>query len=228
MKTRILIAEDDPAMGQMFVESLTNAGYDPILAQDGLDAISLFKKHEIDLSVLDIMMPKMDGFHVAQEIKLIDPYAAFLFVTARYSQADKERGFKVGCDDYIVKPFSFLELTLRINAILERTKGPAARNTEILEFKSFRLKIRERTLEAGGKVIPLTAKEIQILHMLASNMNSTVARAEILQKVWGGEDIYHSRSLDVYLTRLRKYLKDVPNVELQNVYGHGFSLVANL
>ena len=139
-------------------------------------------------------MPKMNGFQAAREIRQIDPYAAFLFVTARYSQADKENGFKLGCDDYMVKPFAFSELLLRINAILERTKGPAAWNSEVLEFKTFRLKFRDRKLEVGNKVISLTAKEMHILYMLAANLNNTVTRAEILEKVWGSDDIYHSKS----------------------------------
>lgn len=223
-----MIAEDDENMGQLFVQNLADAGYEPILATDGLEAITLFKKHKIDLAVLDVMMPKMTGFQAAREIRQIDPYAAFLFVTARYSQADKENGFKLGCDDYIVKPFAFSELLLRINAILERTKGPTARNNEVLEFKTFRLKLRDRKLEVGDIVISLTGKESHILFLLAANINNTVTRAEILEKVWASEDIYNSKSLDVYLTRLRKYLKEVPEVELKNVYGQGFSLISNI
>lgn len=222
---RLLIAEDDSHLGALLAEGLRLAGYTAELAMDGHHAKRLFVQQPFDLCVLDVMLPKKDGLQLASEIREHDPSAAFIFLTARNTMADKLAGFSVGCDDYMTKPFEMDELLLRINAILERTKGPRLHKDPLVHFGRSTLNLRERTLMIAKDRIELTDKEVRLLHVLALHLGQTVTRAEVLTRVWGKDDPYHSKSMDVYLTRIRKYLRVDGTIDLQNVHGHGYRLV---
>ncbi len=218
----ILIVEDEPHMAELLRSRFQQEGFVVHHAADGLDALAQFTAVRPDLCILDVMLPKMDGFQVAREMRKIAPLAAFIFLTARNTLPDKQAGFNSGCDDYLTKPFLFEELLLRVNAVLYRTQGPKMHASGSLVFPTFTLHVRERNLEMPGRTITLTAKENQILYILLSNAGNMVERQFLVEQVWGRMDDYHSRSLDVYLTRLRKYIQLIPGVTLANVYGKGF------
>jgi DNA-binding response OmpR family regulator len=212
-------------MGALLLENLRAAGYEVVLTADGADARRLFATTHFDLCILDVMLPTKDGFQLAQEIRELDPQAVFMFLTARNTLHDKSTGFKAGCDDYITKPFELEELHLRINAILERTHGPRLLRDPVLRFGAFSLDLRERSLTIGRKRSVLTEKEARLLHVLVLHLDTTITRSELLNRVWGKDDPYHGKSMDVYLTRIRKYLRNDPGIALQNIHGHGYRLV---
>jgi two-component system, OmpR family, response regulator len=223
--TRLLIAEDDINLGALLAENLRMAGYATELATDGHEAKQLFAQQSFDLCVLDVMLPRKDGFQLALEVREKDPSAAFIFLTAKNTLMDKRAGFKAGCDDYMTKPFEMDELLLRINAILERTSGPRLHMDPLVHFGRSTLNLREHTLLIGTERVELTDKEVRLVHVLALHLGRTVTRAELLTRVWGKDDPYHSKSMDVYLTRIRKYLRLDGSVVLQNVHGHGYRLI---
>lgn len=227
MQRRVLIAEDDPNMGSLLEENLRMAGYETLLAVDGADARRLFASEAIDLCILDVMMPKKDGFQVAREIRELDPTAAFIFLTAKNTLMDKTQGFNAGCDDYVTKPFEVHELLLRINAIMERTAGPRLHRPPLVQLGRLTLDLRSRSLMLGKQRVELTEKEVRILQILGSHPNEVVTRTELLERVWGKDDPFHSKSLDVYLTRIRKHLRFDPGVVLHNVHGRGYRLVVS-
>ncbi|MBK8612484.1 MAG: response regulator transcription factor [Flavobacteriales bacterium] len=220
----LLIVEDEPHMAELLQNRFQLEGFVVHHAADGLEALAQFTAVRPDLCILDVMLPKMDGFQVAREMRKIAPLAAFIFLTARNTLPDKQAGFNSGCDDYLTKPFLFEELLLRVNAVLYRTQGPKVHASGSLVFPTFTLHVRERTLEMPGRTITLTAKENRILYILLSNAGNMVERRFLVEQVWGSMNDYHSRSLDVYLTRLRKYVQLVPGITLTNVYGKGFLL----
>lgn len=220
----ILIVEDEPHMAELLRSRFQGEGFVVHQAADGLEALQRFTAVRPDLCILDVMLPKMDGFQVARELRRIAPFAAFIFLTARDTLPDKQAGFQSGCDDYLTKPFLFEELLLRVNAVLYRTQGPKQHASASLVFPTFTLQVRERKLAMPGRTITLTAKENRILYILLSNAGRMVERRFLVEQVWGTMTDYHSRSLDVYLTRLRKHVQLVPGVTLSNVYGKGFLL----
>jgi two-component system, OmpR family, response regulator len=220
----LLVAEDDPNMGPLIVENLRLAGYDVVLATDGVEAKRLFAAQRADLCILDVMLPGRDGTQLAREIREIDPSAPFIFLTAKSTQMDKTEGFKAGCDDFITKPFDMGELLLRLNAILERTKGPRLLRDPLIAFGRSTLDPRERVLRVGDQRMDLTEKESRLLHVLVNHLDRTVTRTELLERVWGKDDPYHSKSMDVYLTRIRKYVRMDGTLALQTVHGCGYRL----
>jgi DNA-binding response OmpR family regulator len=224
MEGRLLIAEDDPNMGRLLEANLRAAGYAAHLALDGLAAKALFNNAAFDLCLLDIMLPRKDGFELAREIREARPDVPIIFLTARAQNPDKLKGFRIGCDDYVTKPFELDELLCRIKAVLDRTMGPRHYVQQPLVFGDCVLNVFERRLTIRGTAIPLTEKEALVLHLLATNMERTVTRTFILRQVWGSDDPYHSKSLDVYLTRIRKYLRLDDRITLTNMRGHGYCL----
>lgn len=220
----ILIAEDEPHMADLLCTNFRREGFLTHHVADGLDAVNCFVAERPHLCILDVMLPKLDGFQVAREIRKVDPLTALIFLTARNTLSDKQVGFRAGADDYMAKPFLFEELLLRVNAVLYRTQGPKVHANGALVFPTFTLHVRERNLEVAGRTISLTAKEVRILFILLSNAGKMVERHYLVEQVWGRMDDYHSRSLDVYLTRLRKYVQRIPGATLANVYGQGFVL----
>ncbi|MCH8903585.1 MAG: response regulator transcription factor [Bacteroidetes bacterium] len=220
----LLIVEDDPHMGMLLQENLKMAGFRTILAKDGMEGISKYREGDFDLCLLDIMLPKKDGMEVAEDIRVINPQMPFIFITARTMSVDRIKGFKVGCDDYITKPFELEELILRVKAVLNRTHGPIHQGIEQMMLGKFEFNLTERLLSLKNKVITLSTKEAQLLWLLAINSNEAVSRHDMLRHVWGTDNYFVSKSMDVYLTKVRKYLKSDPNITLKNIHGYGYKL----
>lgn len=221
---RLLIAEDDPNLGQILKEYLELKGYDATLAQDGEVAINFFKKADFDLCILDIMMPKKDGFVVAQEIRAMKSEIPFIFLTARSQQEDTLKGLKLGADDYIKKPFSMEELNLRLQAILRRTENHDTRK-EQFELGNYHFDYTRQELVFNGEKRKLTSKETELLFLLAQTMNKTLDRRAALKIIWGDDSYFNARSMDVYITKLRKHLSEDEQVKIITVHGQGFRLV---
>jgi len=223
MKKRILLAEDDPDFGSLLKQYLEMTGYRVEWAKDGKEALEVFKKGSFDICVLDVMMPKMDGFTLAEKIIDIDPDKPFIFLTARRMKEDKIKGLKLGADDYIVKPFEADELILRLNNIIKRSSRvrdntPVAELFRIgkYEFNAHRL---ELTLD--GNIQRLTEKEAALIQFLFHHKNQLLKREEVLKAVWKNDDFFSGRSMDVFISRLRKYFKADPAISIESIRGIG-------
>ncbi len=228
-KIKVLLAEDDKNLGSVLRNYLLAKGYETTLSPNGKIALDNFKKDKFDFCILDIMMPVMDGFTLAKEIRKLDKKIPFLFLTAKAMQEDKIHGFEVGADDYLSKPFSMEELHMRIQAILRRSNNAhnKVHKDPIFHFGKFIFDYDRQTLSIGKKLDKLTSKEAELLFMLCDNINEVLDRSVALNKIWYDDSYFNARSMDVYITKLRKYLKEDPNVELMNVHGVGFKLVAS-
>ncbi len=225
-ETRILLAEDDKNLGNILKAYLEAKGYPTVLCPNGKIAFETFKRDKFDFCVLDIMMPEMDGFTVAEKIRKIDKDIPILFLTAKGMQEDRIHGFEVGADDYLTKPFSMEELLLRIKAIMRRSESNEKTNTKsVFNFGKYTFEYNRQVLIFNGKENKLTSKESELLKLLCENMNNVLDRTVALNKIWFDDSYFNARSMDVYVTKLRKYLKEDPNVELINVHGVGFKLV---
>jgi len=226
---RILLAEDDRNLGNILKNYLDAKGYSATLCTNGQEAIDTFVKKEFDFCILDIMMPVKDGFAAAAEIRTINKKVPVLFLTAKSLQEDKLRGFEIGADDYITKPFSMEELLLRMQAILRRTdetgKAGGADGQYIVGKYTF--DHNRQVLTIGGKEQKLTSKEAGLLKLLCTYANEVLDRSTALNQIWNDDSYFNARSMDVYTVKLRKSLKDDPKVELLNVHGVGFKLVMN-
>ncbi len=222
-----LLAEDDKNLGNVLKAYLEAKGFTTDLCTDGKAALERFKRGEYDFCILDIMMPIMDGFTLAKEIRKLDKKVPFLFLTAKAMQEDKVQGFEVGADDYLTKPFSMEELLLRIKAILRRSQAENEKGSEasIFSFGSYVFDYNRQLLTKGNSNQKLTSKEADLLKLLCQNMNNVLDRSVALNKIWFDDSYFNARSMDVYITKLRKYLKGDPSVELINVHGVGFKLV---
>jgi DNA-binding response OmpR family regulator len=225
-KVKILLAEDDPNLGFVIKDNLNDKGYDVIHCPDGMEAERMIYKEKFDLYLLDVMMPKKDGFTLAQEIRDKKDETPIIFITAREMQEDKLKGFTVGGDDYITKPFNFDELVMRMEAILKRSK-PARPEQREFGIGKYILMVDELKLMNGSQAASLTKKEAALLEYLAKHANQPVRREDMLVKIWKDDSYFAGRSMDVYITKLRKYLRDDPRIEIQNVHGVGFKLVVN-
>lgn len=223
-KVKILLVEDDPNLGFVIKDNLSDKGYDVTHCINGLEAERMIYKDKFDLYLLDVMMPKKDGFTLAHEIREKKDHTPIIFLTAREMQEDKLKGFTVGGDDYITKPFNFDELVMRMEAILKRTKSPVPEQKEFAVGR-YILKVDELKLINGNEVSSLTKKEAALLEYLAKHANQPVKREDMLVKIWKDDSYFAGRSMDVYITKLRKYLKDDTNLEIQNVHGVGFKLI---
>ncbi len=224
--TRVLLAEDDKNLGNILKTYLEAKNYPTVLCPDGKVAYEAFKREEFDFCVLDIMMPEMDGFTLAKKIRKIDKEIPILFLSAKAMQEDRIQGFEVGADDYLTKPFSMEELLLRIKAILRRSSN-IENDSSKSEFKfgKYTFEYNRQTLSTVDGEQKLTSKEAELLKLLCENMNNVLDRTVALNKIWFDDSYFNARSMDVYVTKLRKYLKGDPNVELINVHGVGFKLV---
>jgi DNA-binding response OmpR family regulator len=228
-QARILLAEDDRNLGNILKNFLDAKGYSTTLCINGQEAIDIFQKKEFDFCILDIMMPVRDGFSVAKEVRLSNPKIPIMFLTAKTLQEDKLKGFESGADDYLTKPFSMEELLMRVQAILRRTEesGRNADNENTYKIGRYTFDFNRQVLTIKGKEKKLTSKEAGLLRLLCSNANETLERSTALNKIWSDDSYFNARSMDVYIVKLRKYLKDDPTVELINVHGIGFKLVMN-
>ncbi len=228
-KVKILLAEDDRNLGNVLQAYLSAKGFETQLTTNGKEALESFKRNEFDFCILDIMMPVMDGFTLAREIRKMDKKIPFLFLTAKSMQEDKIQGFELGADDYLTKPFSMEELLLRIRAILRRLEaggGNKPGKTQF-DFGKYHFDYNRQLLIKNKKEQKLTSKEADLLKLLCENVNQVLDRSVALNKIWYDDSYFNARSMDVYITKLRKYLKEDPDVELINVHGVGFKLVVS-
>ena len=226
-KTKILIVEDDPNLGQILNEYLGLKGFDTSLSTDGEAGFHNFKENEFDLCILDLMMPKMDGFTLAGEIRKKNEDIPIVFLTAKSMKEDVIEGFKVGADDYLTKPFSMEELLLRLNAILRRSNKSSNNNEfpEIYELGQYSYNYHHHILKNPSGEVKLTGKENELLKLLCENFNETVERSDALKKIWGDDSYFNARSMDVYIAKLRKHLKEDEKIQIITVHGQGFKLV---
>jgi DNA-binding response OmpR family regulator len=225
-KAKLLVVEDDPNLGDILQEYLQMKGYDTTLCRDGEEGWNKFKKDKYDLCLLDVMMPKKDGFTLAKEIKKVQEAQPVLFLTAKNQKEDVIDGLKIGADDYLTKPFSMEELLLRITAILRRTqKAMELSPLKTYAFGDFVLHYDEQSLHGPEGKHKLTSKENELIRLLASETNKLVNRSHALKQIWGDDSYFNARSMDVYLSKIRKILKDDPKVQIITVHGEGFKLI---
>ena len=225
-KIKVLLVEDDPNLSEVIRDLLTLSGFDIKLCRDGSEAYLLFKKFGFDICILDVMLPKMDGFLLAEEIRRQNRDIPIVFLTAKSLKEDRIRGFKVGCDDYITKPFSSEELVLRIEAILKRSLNKERLGDDEKEisykFSSLSFNYTNMILKGSNLNLKLTKKECELLKFFLERKNRIVTREETLMAVWGTDSYFIGRSMDVFVTKLRKYLKVDSNVKIENIHGIGF------
>jgi DNA-binding response OmpR family regulator len=225
-KPKILLVEDDPNLGGLLQEFLEVKDYEVTLAIDGELGLSEFQKMSFDLLLLDIMMPKKDGFTLAKEIRAIDELIPIIFLSAKSLQVDKIEGFKIGADDYITKPFSMEELLYRINAILKRVKRNLNKaHPAKVKIGKYLYSYSKRELEMNNSIAKLTSKENELLNLLIEKNGEILSRSEALIKIWKSDSYFNSRSMDVYITKLRKHFKDDSLIEIVNIHGEGFKII---
>lgn len=225
MNVKILLVEDDTSLGFIISDQLKSDGYQVTLCSDGAEGFQRFNQEEFHMCIFDVMMPKKDGFSLAKDIRKIDAKIPILFLTAKSNVEDKVEGFKSGGDDYLTKPFNVEELQLRVAAMLRRVDiSPVAESESIYTIGEYTYDTTNFTLVHENFEKTLTKKEAQILSMLCKMMNQVVAREVILNAVWGQDDYFVGRSLDVFITKLRKYLKEDPRIQIANIHGIGFKL----
>ncbi|UMB60311.1 response regulator transcription factor [Lutibacter sp. A80] len=220
---KILLAEDEPSLGQIIKESLETRNFEVLLCADGEEAYTTYKSEKPLLLVLDIMMPKKDGFTLAEDIRKEDQDIPIIFLTAKSLTEDVVKGFNLGGNDYLKKPFSMEELIVRINALLKRNKSNDT--TEPIQLGKFIFDLKKQTLQFDSHIENLTHREAHLLHNLAKNKNQILDRSIILKKLWGDDDFFNARSMDVFITKLRKKLKLDPTIQIINVRGYGYKLI---
>ena len=227
-KLKILLCEDDESLGMLLREYLQAKGYDADLCPDGEIGYKNFLKTNYDMCVLDVMMPKMDGFTLAQEIRQVNQEVPIIFLTAKNLKEDIFEGFKIGADDYITKPFSMEELVLRMEAILRRVHGKQQKNVAVYRIGKFTFDTKRQILSIGDQQKKLTTKESELLILLCAHANEVLQRELALKTIWIDDNYFNARSMDVYITKLRKHLKDDPDIEINNVHGKGYRLIAQM
>lgn len=223
-QNRILLAEDDPNLGMILKAFLDSNGFSTTLCLNGADAFRASNEKEFDLCLFDVMMPEMDGFTLARQIKSSRPFIPLIFLTAKKEQEDILEGFEIGADDYVTKPFSMEELLMRIKAVLRRCSFVKSKPTTY-RLGSFTFDAPRHLLTNAKETKKLTSKESDLLLLLCESMGNTLERSVALNQIWDEESYLNARSMDVYITKLRKYFKDDPNVEIINVHGVGFKMV---
>lgn len=225
---KILYAEDDETLSFITKDNLELKGYKIDFAPDGEEALNLFSKNSYDLCILDVMMPKLDGFTVAQKIREVNKQIPILFLTAKSTSDDKIFGLKTGADDYITKPFSIDELVLRIEVFLKRKNIVEDVKRNIYKIGNTRVDFTNLVLIHLNQKTVLTAKEAQVLKFLIDNKDRVIRREEILKNLWGKDDYFMGRSLDVFISRLRKYLKSDSSIRIDNIHGVGFKFEVSI
>ena len=224
-KVKLLLAEDDENLGLLLKEYLVAKGYDTDLYPDGEAAYKGFTKNQpYSLCILDIMMPKKDGISLAKDIRLLNMDIPIIFLTAKNMKEDVLEGFKIGADDYITKPFDTEVLIFKLKAILKRQSGIQPKESDFYQIGSYLFDYKLRTIEHEGLKQKLSPKETELLKMLCENQNELLHRETALKKIWGDDGYFTARSMDVYLTKLRKLFAEDPSVEIRNIHGSGFML----
>lgn len=223
-KAKILFVEDDVFLSFVTKDNLELAGFEVLLTENGREAFEIFQVNKVDLCIFDVMLVEMDGFTLAKKIREINLEVPIIFLTAKSLKEDKISGLKIGADDYITKPFSIEELILKIEIFLKRSRIADIRavSLAVVKFNNFILDIENLTLKNNLDQIRLTQKEAELLRYLITNRNKILRKENILKDVWGNDDYYVSRSLDVFISRLRKYLKSDSTISIENIHGIGF------
>ena len=222
MKTRILLVEDDVNLGLVISDHLKSLDYDVTCAEDGSEGLVKFNESEFDLCILDVMLPILDGFSLAKDIRKVNAQVPILFLTAKSMTEDKITGFEAGGDDYLTKPFSIQEFQLRVKALLRRVQVAQTEDEKVYKIGLYHYDKENQILSISGKEKTLTKKEAQILRFLYKYKNQVISREIILKGVWGQDDYFVGRSLDVFITKLRKYFAEDPRIVISNLHGVGF------
>lgn len=224
-KVKILLVEDDKNMAFLVEQNLQIFGYEPVVCHDGESALKLFRQKEFDLCVLDIMLPKMDGFTLATVIRKENEKIPIIFLTARNMIQDIMEGYRIGGDDYLIKPFHVNELIARIKAVLKRTYQPGNESVEEKSLGLYHFNYLLRELSIQGRKKKLSAKEADLLNIFIDHKNQLLARQVILRQIWGEDNFFNAKSMDVYLSRLRKLLVEDPGIYIMNVHGTGYRMI---
>ena len=222
---KIMLCEDDENLGMLLREYLQAKGFSAELFPDGEAGYRAFTKQKYDICILDVMMPKKDGFTLAHEIRQSNADVPIIFLTAKQLKEDILEGFKIGADDYITKPFSMEELVFRVEAILRRVRGKKNKESSIYKVGNFTFDTQKQLLSIGEKQTKLTTKENELLALLCSHANEILQRDFALKTIWIDDNSFNARSMDVYITKLRKHLKDDPQIEIINIHGKGYKLI---
>lgn len=222
---KVILAEDDENLGLLLREYLIAKGYDTDLFPDGEAAYKGFQKNLYDLCIFDVMMPKKDGFTLAKDIRMINTEIPIIFLTAKNMKEDVIEGFRIGADDYMTKPFSMEELIFRIEAILRRIGSESDTSQSVFKLGRFTFDARKQTLSDATDTTKLTTKESELLRLLCVNANKVLERNFALKTIWVDDNYFNARSMDVYITKLRKHLKDEEGIEIINVHGKGYKLI---
>jgi DNA-binding response OmpR family regulator len=224
-KQRILLCEDEESLGMLLREYLQAKGYDAELYLDGEAGFKAFARSHYDMCVLDVMMPKKDGFTLAQEIREMNVDVPIIFLTARNLKEDIFEGFKIGADDYLTKPFSMDELVFRMEAVLRRVKGVKTQPITQYTLGKYTFDTQRQILSHDDEEVKLTTKESELLHLLCMHANDVLLRELALKTIWIDDNYFNARSMDVYITKLRKHLRADPTIEINNVHGKGYKLI---
>lgn len=227
IKTRVLLAEDDENLGSLLQEYLKAKDFETDWVTNGDKAFRYFEQYHYDLCIFDVMMPVKDGFTLASDVRILNSKIPIIFLTAKSMKDDVLEGFSRGADDYITKPFSMEELLFRIEAILRRTQGKRGEDKQTWEIGKYTFDVKKQELDLNGNKQKLTTKESDLLKLLCNNMNEVLERNFALKAIWIDDNYFNARSMDVYITKLRKYLKGDPRVQIINVHGKGYKLVVD-
>lgn len=222
-KIKILLAEDEASLGMIVKESLESRDFQVFLAENGVQALEMYQKETPDILVLDVMMPKKDGFTLAKEIRQENKRIPILFLTAKSQTNDVLEGFQIGGNDYLKKPFSMEELIVRIKSLLNRIEFQT--NLEAIDIGKYQFNFTKQTLSINEKTFQLTSREAELLFQLSEKKNELLDRTFILNKLWGNDDFFNARSMDVFISKLRKKLQYDPNIQIINVRGFGYKLI---
>lgn len=226
--SKVLLIEDEWQLGQIVKDSLEMRGFEMLYAADGKEGLQLYRQHKPDVVVLDIMMPNMDGFTVTQEIRRQDKTTPIIFLTAKSQTTDVVKGFELGGNDYLKKPFSMDELIVRIKALLQRfsdQQGAVRAVADEVQIGQYLFNYTKQTLIRNGSTAFLSHREAEILKRLSENLNQVMERKTVLLDLWGDDSFFNARSMDVFITKLRRYLKDDPRVQIVNIRGVGYKLI---
>ena len=227
-KAKVFLAEDDMSLGFVIKDNLEEEGFEVVHCSDGQTAMERFNKEEFDICLLDVMMPNKDGFAVAKKIRQQSDLIPILFLTSKSMEEDKVKGFQTGADDYITKPFSMQELMMRMNVFLRRTKKMHSELHEEYQIGNLRFSYTDLKLYSPDGSYSLTQREADLLRFLSRHPNKVLKREEVLMNVWGKDDYFLGRSMDVFMTKLRKYFKGDPSINLETIHGLGFRFNASV
>ena len=227
MGQKILLVEDDPCFGSVLKSYLQLSDYEVTLCVNGNEGLEAFRKERFDICLLDVMMPEMDGFTLGKKIREIDSSFPFVYITAKSLKEDMKQGYEIGADDYIIKPFDSELLILKIKAILSRCEHDSGEDRlKVIQIGRYDFNTELRTVTwDGDQVIKLTPKEAHLLELLYKHQDGLLTREKALNEIWGANDYFTARSMDVYITKLRKFFKDDESVRIENIHGSGFRLV---